>query len=73
MIPLPILLDRVGELSTTIAYQRLTVAAVSWVDLDDGTLPPPGRQVARAVVRAASEADDAAADARSLSRLTILS
>ena len=71
MIPLPILLDRVGELSTTIAYQRLTVAAVSWVDLDDGTLPPPGRQVARAVVRAASEADDAAADARSLTFLLL--
>lgn len=71
MIPLPILLDRVGELSTTIAYQRLTVAAISWVDLDDGTLPPPGRQVARAVVRAASEADDAAADARSLTFLLL--
>lgn len=66
MIPLPILLDRVGELSTALAYQRVAVSDVTWVELRAAGAGDEAPRPGRALVRPAAEGPDPAQDAEEL-------
>ena len=71
MIPLPILLDRVGELSSALSYRHLTIAEVAWAELCEGQADAPASspRPGSALVRPAAGGPDPALDAEALTFL----